>query len=221
MLSGRPAFQGATVGEVLADVLTREPAYADVPIGARSAVRRCLEKNSANRLRDAADAIVLIEEHSWLHDSDAIPNRWPTTAWCRVGRAGGWTLGGLPVASAGFGSKQRREPTVHRAAAASLDAARRCSRLPSRPSGVGQSTSARRWLVGLRASRNQMPLSVSICFKYGDRDRGRVSVCWNVRGRGRRHRRSCRDRRCDAEDSGDVVAAHRPELSGRISHNTA
>ena len=39
------------------------------------------------------------------------------------------------------------------------------SSMPRRPSGVGQSTSARRWLMGLRVSRNQIPLCVSTCFR--------------------------------------------------------
>ena len=44
-------------------------------------------------------------------------------------------------------------------------ASRSVSNSAFRPSGVNQSTRARRRLVSLRASRNQMPLSVSSCLR--------------------------------------------------------
>jgi eukaryotic-like serine/threonine-protein kinase len=66
MLTGRPAFEGATGSDAIAAVLTREPNWASLPartpVGIHRLLRRCLEKDPRQRLRDIADA----REH--LHD---------------------------------------------------------------------------------------------------------------------------------------------------------
>jgi len=60
MLTGRRAFEGADSSEVLASVLTSDPDWTAVPSGTPSAIhrllRRCLQKNARDRLRDIADA---------------------------------------------------------------------------------------------------------------------------------------------------------------------
>jgi dipeptidyl aminopeptidase/acylaminoacyl peptidase len=65
MLSGQRLFVGETVSDVLAAVLTREPDWsalpARVPPGVRELLRRCLERNPRNRLRDMGDARLAIE----------------------------------------------------------------------------------------------------------------------------------------------------------------
>jgi hypothetical protein len=60
MLSGRTAFGGDTVTDVLAHVVSREPNWAilppDTPRRVRLLLDRCLQKDPARRLRDIGDA---------------------------------------------------------------------------------------------------------------------------------------------------------------------
>ena len=66
MLSGRPAFAGETVSDVIAAVLTREPDWGAIPKEISTAVvdvlRRCLRKDPERRLHDVADARLELEE---------------------------------------------------------------------------------------------------------------------------------------------------------------
>jgi serine/threonine-protein kinase len=66
MLSGRRAFTGHTVSDIVAAVLRAEPEWerlpAALPHGARRLLRRCLEKDPQRRLHDAADARIELEE---------------------------------------------------------------------------------------------------------------------------------------------------------------
>ncbi len=68
MLSGRPAFEGTSTTEVLADVLKSDPAWQalppSTPPGIRQLLGRCLQKKPGSRLRDIGDARIQIEE--WL-----------------------------------------------------------------------------------------------------------------------------------------------------------
>jgi eukaryotic-like serine/threonine-protein kinase len=60
LLTGRPAFVGATVTDTLAAVVGTEPDWnalpAATPFAIRQLVRRCLEKDARRRLRDIGDA---------------------------------------------------------------------------------------------------------------------------------------------------------------------
>jgi serine/threonine protein kinase len=54
MLTGRAAFQGDSHGEILGGVLKSEPDWqlvADAPEAIQRVLRRCLQKDSRNRLR--------------------------------------------------------------------------------------------------------------------------------------------------------------------------
>jgi eukaryotic-like serine/threonine-protein kinase len=66
MLSGRPVFAGDTPTEVVANVLTRQPHWDALPAGLPApitrVIRRCLEKDPNQRLRDIGDARADIEE---------------------------------------------------------------------------------------------------------------------------------------------------------------
>jgi serine/threonine-protein kinase len=68
MLAGRRAFDGETVTDVLAAVLTREPDWealpAGIPTGMMRVLRRCLEKDPRRRLRDAGDARWMLQEEA-------------------------------------------------------------------------------------------------------------------------------------------------------------
>jgi serine/threonine protein kinase len=60
MLTGRAAFQGETVGEVLAEIFKAEPDGVGLPVetpeNIRRLLRRCLRKDRANRLQHIGDA---------------------------------------------------------------------------------------------------------------------------------------------------------------------
>jgi serine/threonine protein kinase len=60
MLSGRRPFDGDTVADVLAAIVTREPDFSSLPETTpprvRELIRRCLHKDRRDRLRDIGDA---------------------------------------------------------------------------------------------------------------------------------------------------------------------
>ena len=66
MLTGRRLFTGETISDTLAAVLKTDPDWtalpADTPPRVRRLLRRCLEKNPKDRLRDAGDARLLLRE---------------------------------------------------------------------------------------------------------------------------------------------------------------
>jgi Tol biopolymer transport system component len=66
MLTGRPAFAGETVTDVLAAIVTREPDWSALPAATPSGIRRllhrCLERNRRRRLADAGEARFQLEE---------------------------------------------------------------------------------------------------------------------------------------------------------------
>jgi serine/threonine protein kinase len=65
MLTGKQAFDGEDVAEILAHVLTREPDWIQLPASVsprvRDLLKLCLEKNVKNRRRDATDVRIDIE----------------------------------------------------------------------------------------------------------------------------------------------------------------
>jgi len=66
MLTGRPAFPGATISDTLAAILDREPDWSALPTmiapGVCVLLRRCLQKDASRRLHDIADARIEIED---------------------------------------------------------------------------------------------------------------------------------------------------------------
>ena len=66
MLSGRKAFEGETISDTLASVLTRDPDWGALPAATparlRDLLRRCLQKDPDRRLHDVADARIEIDE---------------------------------------------------------------------------------------------------------------------------------------------------------------
>ena len=66
MLTGRRAFGGDDMADVLTSVLTREPDLtalpASTPQSIRRLIRRCLEKGRDERLRDIGDARIEIRD---------------------------------------------------------------------------------------------------------------------------------------------------------------
>jgi len=66
LLTGKQAFHGESTTEILASVLREEPDWralpASTPVKIRELLKRCLQKDSRQRLHDAADARIEIEE---------------------------------------------------------------------------------------------------------------------------------------------------------------
>src|SRR5271169_72149 len=62
MLTGKPLFEGETVSDTLAQVLTQEPDLEQAPAKVRRLLKKCLEKDPKQRLRDIGDAWELLEE---------------------------------------------------------------------------------------------------------------------------------------------------------------
>jgi eukaryotic-like serine/threonine-protein kinase len=66
MLTGKRPFDGEDVSDTLAFILTREPDWSALPLNIPAAIRRllrrCLDKNAKERLRDIGDARLEIKE---------------------------------------------------------------------------------------------------------------------------------------------------------------
>jgi Tol biopolymer transport system component len=66
MLTGRPAFGGQTVTDILAAIVERQPDWKALPSATSPAIRRllerCLEKDVKRRLRDVGDARIEIDD---------------------------------------------------------------------------------------------------------------------------------------------------------------
>ena len=85
MVAGRRPFTGGTVPDVLAAILERDPDWSDLPEGTPGAVRRllrrCLQKNARQRLRDIGDARIELDDALGAREElAAIPT---TPAWRR------------------------------------------------------------------------------------------------------------------------------------------
>ena len=82
MLSGKPAFNGETVTDVLAAIVTRDPDWRALPSGTPPAVarlvRRCLDRDRRRRLADAGEARFLIEEVVAAPAGEDAPARRPS-----------------------------------------------------------------------------------------------------------------------------------------------
>jgi Tol biopolymer transport system component/tRNA A-37 threonylcarbamoyl transferase component Bud32 len=101
LLTGERLYQGRTVSDVLALVLTKEPDLTKVPAQARKLLRRCLERDPQNRLRDIGDAMALLEEEA---PPAPVPARVPRAPWL----AASALL--LVAAAAGFGWWKAAQP---------------------------------------------------------------------------------------------------------------
>ena len=66
LLTGRQGFDGETVSEVLAAVIMKDPDWnaltGETPAGIQKLLRRCLQKDPKQRLRDIGEARIAIEE---------------------------------------------------------------------------------------------------------------------------------------------------------------
>ena len=109
MLTGRRAFDGATITDTLARILDHEPNWTalpqQTPAGIRALLERCLRKDPRKRLRAIADALIEIEDHASplagaraaLVETPAVPSRHrERVAWIVAG-ASAIALSGLAL----------------------------------------------------------------------------------------------------------------------------
>jgi hypothetical protein len=103
MLSGRPAFPGDTVTDVLAAVVTKEPDWTALPDGTprhlRRCIRRCLQKDPKQRLHDIADARLELEAADVDQDATTIAGQ-PAASRARVS---GLVLAAIALVAAAAG----------------------------------------------------------------------------------------------------------------------
>ncbi len=78
MLTGKRLFKGEDITEILASVVKEEPDWTQVPPRIRRVVRACLRKDPRERLRDIADArLMLLDESA----AEAAPVKSSKVAW--------------------------------------------------------------------------------------------------------------------------------------------
>jgi len=84
MLTGKRAFEGETVSDTLAALLTREPDWSLLPEGTpervREILRKCLRRDARARLHDIADARLDLEELSAATSTGPLPFEEKTAA---------------------------------------------------------------------------------------------------------------------------------------------
>jgi serine/threonine-protein kinase len=84
MLTGRRLFEGETISDTLAGVLTKEPDWKRVPATVRRLLRRCLEKDPKRRLRDIGDARLELDGGEDIHGQVPVADtrtRWRALPW--------------------------------------------------------------------------------------------------------------------------------------------
>ena len=88
LLTGRAAFPGDTITDILAAVVTRDPDWATLPATTPASIRlllaRCLEKDPKRRLRDIGDAQLELDTDHVSGGASAVEprrSRWPAAPW--------------------------------------------------------------------------------------------------------------------------------------------
>jgi eukaryotic-like serine/threonine-protein kinase len=116
MLTGKRAFEGEDVSEILATVLKSDPDWtalpADVAASIRTLVMRCLEKDRTRRVGDIAAALFVIDEQNGLRPSGtiaALPLGMPPL-WRRAVTATAAVVVGAAVASGAWWSVRPSTP---------------------------------------------------------------------------------------------------------------
>jgi len=97
MLSGDRLFQGPTLTDILAAVVRQEPDWTKVPFAARRLLEKCLEKDPKKRLRDAGDAMSLVESGHAANLPSVTPA--PSRSWLSMG---GWAAAVLLLGLVAF-----------------------------------------------------------------------------------------------------------------------
>ena len=101
MLTGKRAFQGETVTDILAAIVHQEPQWEalppDTPLRIRDLLRRCLKKQADERLRDVGECRIAVKEY--LADPEGEKRRALASAGTTATVANPWKLA-IPLAAA-------------------------------------------------------------------------------------------------------------------------
>ena len=99
MLTGKPAFAGHEIADVLANVLKAEPEWSAVPAGTPSAVRlclqRCLQKDLRQRFHDIGDVRLALAGAFDAPPGERLPATTPRSAWA------GWAIAAVALVGLG------------------------------------------------------------------------------------------------------------------------
>ncbi len=113
MLTGRRAFDGEDITDVLSKVLQREPDFGalgpQVPPRVHELLRRCLEKDRKRRLADIADARYELDEATATKPATIAPPRANRRGWHAAALAAAALAG---AASAALGLRSAGSPAV-------------------------------------------------------------------------------------------------------------
>ncbi len=100
MLTGRPAFRGETLSDLIVAILERDADWTALPVGTPPAVhrllQRCLEKDARRRLRDIGDV------RHWMEEIATGAASVGTAAAQSRARGLAWLLGAVALASVSF-----------------------------------------------------------------------------------------------------------------------
>ncbi len=101
MLTGKRAFQGETVTDILAAIVHQEPQWEalppDTPLRIRDLLGRCLKKQADERLRDVGECRIAVKEY--LADPEGEKRRALASAGAATAAANPWKLA-VPLAVA-------------------------------------------------------------------------------------------------------------------------
>ena len=106
MVTGKPAFAGETITDILAAIVHEEPDWNALPVAARPRLerllRRCLVKSARERVSDLGDVAIVLKEIATEKPTVALPVTAASrqaTPWMLIGGialtalAGGWLAG--------------------------------------------------------------------------------------------------------------------------------
>ena len=112
MVVGRPAFAGPTTADTIAAVMERPVNWTAIPADAPPVItrvlRRCLQRDPKQRLRDIADARLELEDTTT--DAEALPVP-QDRKWLRVGTAAGVLATGFALGALTISMTRDARPT--------------------------------------------------------------------------------------------------------------
>ena len=105
MLTGQRPFRGGTVSDIITSILSREPDWgelpAKIPPPVRRVLRRCLAKNTKDRLHHIADARIELDE---VLSGSAPGDETAAEAVGNLSRLAGWMWGAVALAGVLLGA---------------------------------------------------------------------------------------------------------------------
>jgi serine/threonine-protein kinase len=117
MLTGSRLFEGETISDTIAAILTKTPAFdrlpPSTPSGVRRLLERCLDRDPKQRLRDIGEARIALERT--MNGDDEAPATPPSAAKRGAGSRAPWLVAGVAVAAAVatvFVMNNRRAPVA-------------------------------------------------------------------------------------------------------------